>query len=97
MDVVLGGKELWESADILVFTETWEYSGNSLPTLDGFQCIGSILNERRFNTGRGFGGVAVYARTHLQSVVHMEEKDLALQYLVVRLKTRGTPSSFITS
>lgn len=96
-NVALGGTQIYKEADIILFTETWEYTGNALPLLAGFECIGSIFNERRFNRGRGFGGVAIYARNHLQGLVEIEHKDNNNQFLVLKLKTKGTPSFLLAA
>ena len=94
METTIGGKSVCEQADILLFMETWEAQGNGLPTIGGFECIGSVFNAKVDGKGRGYGGIAPYIRTHLQSMASIEHKDSNNQFLVLRLQTKGT-SSFI--
>lgn len=97
MDVAIGCHQTFVEADILLLTETWEFTGNALPTLAGFECLGSVFNHRRFNTGRGFGGIAIYIRSHLQRFASIEIKDASKQFLVMKLQTRATPSFLIAA
>jgi hypothetical protein len=46
METTIGGKNVFEQADVLLFMETWEALGNGLPTIGGFECIGSIFNAK---------------------------------------------------
>jgi hypothetical protein len=70
--------------------------GNALSTIEGFECIGSIFNAKVGGKGRGYGGIAAYVRTHLQSMASIEHKDLKNQFLVFRLQTNGTFLIFAT-
>ena len=92
METTIGGKSVFEQADVLLFMETWEAQGNGLPTIGGFECIGSIFNAKVGGKGRGYGGIAAYVRIHLQSMASIEHKDSNNQFLVLKLQTKGTPS-----
>jgi hypothetical protein len=97
IETALGGEPLFENVDILLFMETWEYEGNALPRIKGFSCIGSIFNEKKTTRGRGFGGIAIYTKSHLQHTTSIEHADPNKQFMVVRLHTRGTPSFLIAT
>ncbi len=92
LEATIGGKSVFEQADILLFMETWEAQGNALPSIEGFECIGSIFNIKKGAKGRGYGGIAAYVRIHLQNMASIEHKDPSNKFLVLRLQTRGTPS-----
>jgi hypothetical protein len=92
METTIGGKNVFEQGDILLFMETWEAQGNALPSIEGFECIGSIFNAKIGGKGRGYGGIAAYVRNHLQSIASIVHKDCNNQFLVLKLHTKGTPS-----
>ena len=97
IETTLGAEPLFENADILLFMETWQHEENDLPRIKGFTCIGSIFNEKKTKRGRGFGGIAVYTKNHLQHMTSIEHEDPSKQFMVVRLHTKGTPSFLIAT
>jgi exonuclease III len=80
---------VFEQADVLLFMETWEAQDNALPTIEGFECIGSIFNAKICGKRRGYGGIAAYVKTHLQSMTSIEHNNSNNQFLVLRLQTKG--------
>jgi hypothetical protein len=68
-----------------------------LPTIEGFECIGFIFNAKVGGKGRGYGGIAAYVKTHLQSMTSIEHNDSNNQFLVLRLQTKGTHSFISTT
>ena len=97
IETALGGEPLFENAEILLFMETWEHEGNALPSIKDFTCTGSIFNEKKTSKGRGFGGIAIYVRNHLQHIISIEYTDPSKQFMVAKLYTGGTSSFLIAT
>ena len=54
METTIGGKSVFEQADVLLFISDMEAQGNGLPTIGGFECIGSIFNAKVGGKGKAW-------------------------------------------
>ncbi|KAL3681182.1 hypothetical protein R1sor_024138 [Riccia sorocarpa] len=65
LEVILTGSELWQKADIIALTETWEYHDGEGLEIPGFSRLASVWKMKRFDKGRDFGGLAVWSHDGL--------------------------------
>ncbi|KAL3700657.1 hypothetical protein R1sor_018679 [Riccia sorocarpa] len=86
----LGNKDLWEKADIVTLVETWDTSDNTVAEIDGFTRVASLWNPKRFSKGRGFGGLAVWVRNGINTIVTVEKADTRKQFLCCRIADNDT-------
>jgi exonuclease III len=67
-----------QKADVLLLTETWAHSDNSLPDLPDFVQWSTARPKARNKRGKYAGGVAIYIRQHIakhMTVISSEAKD----------------------
>ncbi|KAL3677283.1 hypothetical protein R1sor_027231 [Riccia sorocarpa] len=87
--VARGGEELWGKVDVIGLAETWEVGEEPSIDLKGFTCIRSMTNKKRYHTGRGFGGIAVWVREGLNIDIEIEEEDVRKQFIVLKMGKEG--------
>ncbi|KAL3687929.1 hypothetical protein R1sor_014238 [Riccia sorocarpa] len=87
--VAQGGTELWSKADVVGLAETWDIGEEPSVDLPGFMCIRSLTNKRRYNKGRGFGGLAVWVRTELNVDIEIEFEDTRKQFIILKIGKEG--------
>ncbi|KAL3687803.1 hypothetical protein R1sor_014112 [Riccia sorocarpa] len=83
--VILGGKILWKEVDVVALAETWEVNGEACVEIPGFTRIVTVWNKKRFQLGRGFGGLAVWCRNRLGIKVTVEHSDVRNQFICLQL------------
>ncbi|KAL3693685.1 hypothetical protein R1sor_007336 [Riccia sorocarpa] len=71
--------------DVVAFVETWEYPESCGTILPGFTRVASLINERRFQRGRGHGCITVWTREGLKPDLKVEYTDVANQFVCVSM------------
>ncbi|KAL3681106.1 hypothetical protein R1sor_024062 [Riccia sorocarpa] len=84
-EVIMGGKNLWKEVDIVALAETWEFNGEACVEIPGFERVVTVWNQKRFQRGRGFGGLAVWCRSQLGIKVTVEYADPKIQFICLQL------------
>ncbi|KAL3677202.1 hypothetical protein R1sor_027150 [Riccia sorocarpa] len=93
-----GNSKLWEKADVIIFSETWESTAASKIVIPGFFRIASVWNKKMHSRGRGFGGLAVWTRHHLGLDTSVEAVDDRKQYIAMRFSNKkGTHPFFVVA
>ncbi|KAL3683255.1 hypothetical protein R1sor_001277 [Riccia sorocarpa] len=75
---ILGGTDLWASADLVLLVETWDQR-DSIVELPGFDRVTSVWNQRKAGRGRGYGGIGVWARKNLPFQLEVVKEIIRLR------------------
>ncbi|KAL3677257.1 hypothetical protein R1sor_027205 [Riccia sorocarpa] len=94
--MVDGNSDLWAKAYILLFVETWETSATVLE-FPGFVHLTSLWNPKQFLRGRGYGGIAVWVRSTITTMVTVEYADARKQFLCLRLSSHWEPAFLVVA
>ncbi|KAL3677048.1 hypothetical protein R1sor_026996 [Riccia sorocarpa] len=92
--VVLGGINLWKELDIFALAETWECSDEASVEILGFVRIVAVWNKKRFQRGRGFGGLAIWSRNRLGVKITVAHVDARKQFICLQLQ-EGRSKGFL--
>ncbi|KAL3677275.1 hypothetical protein R1sor_027223 [Riccia sorocarpa] len=91
------GHSLWDNADVIILTETWEYRGAEGLEIPGFSRVITVWNEKKGGKGRGYGGIALWTRDGLGLRIKIEAEDKNNQYVCVRFIDGIRPSFLIAA